>query len=67
MWGWFWRLSNRRPGTDPLSYAEVGEWQRLTCTPVRPEEVEMLMRMDDAYLSEMRKEQAAARAREVNR
>ena len=61
LWHWFWSLSNRRPsGPEPLSYAEVGEWQRLTHTPIRPEEVEMLMRMDDAYLAEVRKEQAAA-------
>lgn len=67
VWHWFWSLSNRRrSGPEALSYAEVGEWQRLTHTPIRPEEVEMLMRMDDAYLTEVRKEQAAAaeRARE---
>lgn len=67
LWHWFWSLSNRRrSGPEALSYAEVGEWQRLTHTPIRPEEVEMLMRMDDAYLEETRKEQAAAaeRARE---
>jgi hypothetical protein len=61
VWHWFWSLSNRRrSGPEPLSYAEVGEWQRLTHTPIRSEEVEMLMRMDDAYLAEVRKEQAAA-------
>lgn len=67
VWHWFWSLSNRRRnGPEPLSYSDVGEWQRLTHTPIRPEEVEMLMRMDDAYLTEVRKEQAAAieRARE---
>lgn len=61
VWHWFWSLSNRRrSGPEALSYAEVGEWQRLTHTPIRPEEVEMIMRMDDAYLAEVRKEQAAA-------
>ncbi|MFC4729088.1 phage tail assembly chaperone [Coralloluteibacterium thermophilus] len=65
VWGWFWALSNRRrSGPEPLTYAEVGEWQRLTGTPVRPEEVEMIMRMDDAYLDETRKEQRAAVERE---
>lgn len=64
VWDWFWRLSNRRrSGPEPLSYAEVGEWQRLTRTPIRPEEVEMLMKMDGAYLTEVRKEQAAAAER----
>lgn len=64
VWDWFWTLSARRKsGPEPLSFAEVGEWQRLMATPVRPEEVEMIMSMDDAYLSEVQKEQADATAR----
>lgn len=60
VWEWFWALSaRRRSGPEALTYAEVGEWARLTATPIRPEEVEMLMRMDDAFLSEVREEQAA--------
>lgn len=61
VWRWFWQLSGRRhSGPEALTYTEVENWRRLTLTPVRPEEVEMIMRMDDAYLTEVRKEQAAA-------
>lgn len=51
--------ARRKSGPEALTYAEVGEWQRLTGTPIRPEEVEMLMRMDDAFLSEVREEERA--------
>lgn len=67
LWDWFWTLSSRRRGgPEALTFAEVGEWQRLTQTMVRPEEVALLMKMDDAFLIEMGKEQKAAaeRARE---
>lgn len=64
VWEWFWEISaRRRSGPEALSYAEVGEWQRLTSTQVRPEEVEMLMKMDNAYLAEVREEQRAAMER----
>ena len=36
----------------------------MTATPVRPEEVDMLTAMDDAYVTEVRKEQMAALERE---
>jgi len=39
----------------------------MTRTPIRPEEVEILMLMDDAFLSEVRKEQADARERARDR
>lgn len=67
VWDWFWELSaRRRSGPEALTFAEVGEWQRLTGTAIRPEEVEMIMRMDDAFLSQVREDQSAAadRARE---
>lgn len=66
VWDWFWVLSNRRrSGPEALSFAEIGEWQRLTGTAALPEEVEMLMQMDDAYLAEVRREQADAQARAI--
>ena len=61
MWEWFWELSGRRrSGPEALTYAEIGEWQRLAGVQVRREEVELLMRMDDAFIAEVRKEQSAA-------
>jgi hypothetical protein len=67
LWDWFWTISRRRrSGPEAITYAEIGEWQRVTATLVRPEEITVLMRMDDAFLSEVRAEQQAAeeRARE---
>lgn len=67
LWNWFWSLSNRRPsGPEPLAFGEIQAWSRMTRTPIRPEEVEMLTAMDDAYISEVRKEQAAAMERARN-
>lgn len=47
----------------PLSYQEVASWIRLTRTRVLPEEVEMLMAMDNAFVSECRKDHKAQRAK----
>ncbi|MEA5123314.1 phage tail assembly chaperone [Xanthomonas floridensis] len=64
VWEWFWLISGRRKsGPEAISYSDIGEWQRLTLRDVLPEEVEMLMAMDDAYLRAVREEQAAARER----
>lgn len=59
VWAWFWELSSRRKsGPEALAYADVGEWQRLMRRQVRPEEVEMIMSMDNAFLAEVREEQS---------
>lgn len=64
LWDWFWELSRRRrSGPEALTFAEIGEWQRLTRVQVRPEEVGILMRMDDAFLDAVREEQRAAAER----
>lgn len=64
LWDWFWALSNRRQsGPEPLAFAEIEAWSRMTATPIRPEEVEMIAAMDDAYVSATREEQAAAMER----
>lgn len=68
VWEWFWDLSSRRKtGPEAITYAEIGEWQRLTAAHVRPEEVEMLIKMDDAFLSEVRGEQRLAMERATER
>ncbi len=67
LWDWFWELSKRRrSGPEPLTFGEIGEWGRLTGTAVRPEEVSILLRMDDAFIAQAREEQndAAVRASE---
>lgn len=63
IWDWFWTLSNRRrSGPEPLSYQEIGEWQRLCSIIARPEEIDAIMKMDDAYLVVTRQEQDEAMA-----
>lgn len=55
LWDWFWRLSRRRQrseaGPQPLSNTEIDAWIRLSTTLVRPEEVQILIAMDDTYLA----------------
>jgi len=64
VWEWFWELSaRRRSGPEAMTFADVGEWQRLMCLDLLPQEVGMLMAMDDQYLAAVREDQAAARAR----
>lgn len=64
LWEWFWQLSNRRlSGPEPLTFCEIEAWARINRVPIRPDEVKTLTVMDDAYLSEVREEQAAAMER----
>lgn len=71
VWNWFWRLNSRRAygeaGPLPLTYTEVQSWSRLTRSEVRPDEVEMIIAMDDAYLSETAEESEAMRERSESR
>ncbi len=68
VWNWFWQLSNRRnSGPEALSYAEVQAWAQMMHIPIRPDEVAMLVAMDDAYVQEVRREQRAALEAERNK
>ncbi|MBD7952719.1 hypothetical protein H9654_00745 [Stenotrophomonas sp. Sa5BUN4] len=67
VWEWFWDLSaRRRAGPEALSYSDVGDWQRLLQLDLLPQEVAMLMAMDDKYLAAVREDQAAARERALD-
>ncbi|KAG1471040.1 hypothetical protein G6F57_011538 [Rhizopus arrhizus] len=51
VWGWFWELSARRhSGPEALTFADIGQWASLLQMELLPEEVQMLMAMDDQYL-----------------
>lgn len=66
IWDWFWQLSaRRRSGPEALTFADVGEWCRLLLVDPLPQEVEMLMAMDDTYLKAVREDQAAAQQRAI--
>jgi hypothetical protein len=64
VWEWFFELSaQRKSGPEHLGFAEIGEWQRLLGRYIRPEEIKMILAMDTAYVSALKKEQQLLRER----
>lgn len=65
IWDWFWSLSARRQSgfesTNPITYTEIQSWTHLTGAMVRPEEVKILARMDDAFTRTQAKIQKESR------
>lgn len=64
VWDWWWHLNARRlPGFDamaPITYSDIYYWSTLTRIQITPDEITMLIQMDNAYLQavgEERKEQ----------
>lgn len=64
VWEWWWQLNARRSsGFDsisPITYSEIYHWLVLTRTQIMPAEIEIIIKLDDAYLlavSTERKEQ----------
>lgn len=52
VWRWFWSLNRRRTqGPNPIGFAEIESWSRMTRTEVLPVEIEMLIAMDDAFIT----------------
>ena len=60
--GQFWALSARRQrgegGLQPLGYAEIEAYSRLTGDPITGWDIGIIIDMDDAYLSQMAEERA---------
>jgi len=65
-WSWFGELSRTRSsngfGQNPISYAEIDAWSRLTNIELTPLEVSAIMRLDSAYLT-IQAEQIAQRSK----
>jgi len=63
---WFDELSRTRSsngfGQNPISYAEIDAWSRLTNIELTPLEVSAIMRLDSAYLN-IQAEQIAKRSK----
>ena len=57
LWRWFADLSASRTyhgaGPNPISYSEIEAYARLMRWPLRPDHVQMIRRMDDAFLAEL--------------
>jgi hypothetical protein len=68
IWEWFWHLHGRRgQGFDsepPIGYDTITHWMERTGILVTPEEVAMLVEMDDAYLQQVAEEKTAKRERD---
>lgn len=62
---WFWMLNGRRSAgfdsPNPLSFQEIYAWIALTNTPILYEEIEALLAMDMAYLTQMAENRQAQR------
>jgi len=59
--------ARRPPGFDsvnPLSWTEISGWAMLTGTQITPEEVTLIVRMDDEFLAVVTEERKAQRERE---
>lgn len=70
VWHWFWGLSDRRQrgfdSPNPLSYVEIDAWLRLSRTLVLPQEIDLILVMDSAWLAavaEMRDERSKDKKR----
>jgi len=53
VWRWFSQLANRRTGLARLSYAELAAWSALTGVRPTPREIDLIVRLDDAFLNIM--------------
>lgn len=58
LWEWYGELGTRRQshgmGVNPISFAEIGHWARLTDRDPTPWEVSVLLRLDNAQLATLR-------------
>jgi len=68
VWGWFWELSSRRhSGPEALTFADIGQWVSLLQIELLPEEVQMLVAMDDQYLRAVREDQTREQQQQARR
>lgn len=68
IWRWFWSLSAKRhSGPESISFAEIDAWALLTGETPNPNEVQMLMSMDSAWMNAMNDEIKAHRALQVEK
>lgn len=60
LWDWFLELNQTRQegkaGPQRLTHSEIKAWAELRRVVIRPEEVAVLMEMDNVFISETRQE-----------
>ena len=68
VWIWFWQLHKRRkPAFErvaPIGYDDIASWSMVTRTQITPLEVELIMTMDDEFISKYNEEAAAKAERD---
>jgi len=68
VWDWWWELNARRPpgfdNLEPISYTEICSWLFVTRRHVAPEELDWLVRMDNAWLVAIAEERRLKQERE---
>lgn len=71
VWDWFWQLNGRRfsndGGPQPVTYTEIQSWREAMRVLVTPEEIRMLLAMDDAYRAKSGEELRARREAHRNK
>lgn len=59
LWDWFWEINRRRQsgmnGPQPISHEAIAMWSAMTGEILLREELKILTRMDDAYVSAVAK------------
>jgi len=64
LWNAFAALSRRRgvgmAGANPITYAEIDAWCRLTRTPLEPHHLEIILALDAVWLDHAAKGRAVA-------
>lgn len=54
VWVAFCVLNGRRQtgisGVDPLTFTEIKHWKELTETPMKPKDIDLIIRLDQTYM-----------------
>ena len=50
VWEWFCTLCGGRRGTEPLAFADIEAWSRMTGAMIRPSELALIKRLDFAWM-----------------
>lgn len=64
LWRIFQALNARRPGemtSEPISYTEIDAYMRVTDSPLPPDEVALIVALDDEFLAFQAEQSAAQR------
>lgn len=67
LWGWFSDLNGTRTwhqaGPNPIGYAEIEAYARLTGQPLRPQDVRAIRQLDEAWIAAVHQRREAGDGR----